>query len=55
MSAMKNPRNCCGVLLCAVQVCVVGYNDFCFKLHAFVKCSGKSFLYLLSGMCLHPC
>ena len=49
MSAMKNPRNCCGVSLCAVQVCLVGCSDFCFKLPAFVKCAGKSFLYLLKG------
>ena len=50
MSAMKNPRNCCGVISCAVRVCLVGCNDFCFQLPAFVKCAGKSFLYLLNGM-----
>ena len=50
MSAMKNPRNCCGMLLYVVQVCHVGCNDFCFKLPAFLKCAGKSFLYVHSGM-----
>ena len=52
MSAMKNPRNCCGVSSCTVQVCLVGCSDFCFKLPAFVKCTGKSFMYLLKGMVL---
>ena len=46
---MKNPRNYCGVLSCAVQECLVGCNDFCFKLHTFAKFAWKSFLYLLSG------
>ena len=50
MFAMKNPRNCCGVSSCAVQMSLVGCSDFCFKLAAFVKCTGKSFLYLLNGM-----
>ena len=42
MSAMKNPRICCSVLLCAVQVCLIGCNE--------VKCAEKSFLYLLIEM-----
>ena len=36
--------------LCAVQVCLVGCSDFCLRLPAFVKCAGKSFLYLLNDM-----
>ena len=50
MSAMKNPRNYCGLSLHAVHVCLVGYSDFCLRLPAFVKCAGKSFLYLLNGL-----
>ena len=49
---MKNPRNCWGVSSCTVYVCFVGCSDFCLKLPAFVKCAGKSFLYLLKGMVL---
>ena len=49
MSAMKNPRNCWGVSSWALQVCLVGCSIFCFKLPAFVKSVGNSFLYLLSG------
>ena len=50
MSAMKNPRNCCGFSLCAVHVCLVRCRNFCLRLPAFVKCAGKSFLYLLNGI-----
>ena len=50
MSAMKNPRNYCGLSSCTVCVCLVGCSDFCFGLPDFMKCAGKSFLYLLNGM-----
>ena len=54
MSAMKNPWNCCGLLSYAVQVCLLGCSDFCFRLSALVKCAGNSFLYLLNGKVFTP-
>ena len=50
MSAMENPRNCCGMLSSAVHMCFVGWIVFCFRFPAFLKCAGNSFLYLLSGI-----
>ena len=47
---MKNPRNCFGLSLCAVYVCLVVCSAFCFRLPDLVKCAGKIFLYLLNGM-----
>ena len=47
---MKNPRNCCGLSLCAVHVCLVVCSAFCFRLPALVKCAGKIFPYLLNSM-----
>ena len=52
MFVMKYPRNLCGMLSCAIQVCVVGCNAFLLKLPDFVKGAGNSFLYLLSGLVL---
>ena len=52
MSMMKYPKIFCGLLSCAIPVCVVGCNAFLLRLPNFVKCVGNSFLYLLSGMVL---
>ena len=68
ISAMKYPRNFCGVISCAVHMFVVGCNVLLFIFPDFVTCAGNSFLYLLSstvliyapesiltGSGLHPC
>ena len=52
MSAMKYPRNFCGVISCAVHMLVVGCNALLFRFPDFVTCAGNSFLYLLSGTML---
>ena len=52
MSVMKCPKHFCGLLSCAIQMCVVGCNAFLSRLPDFVKYAGNSFLYLLCGMVL---
>ena len=52
ISVMKYHRYFCGVISCAVHMCVVGCNASFLRLPDFVKCAGNSFLYLLSGTVL---